>query len=151
MVNVKFSLVTEVWLLFKMKKPLNWQILLQITWQWQWQPRSPLGGHALVFRCIYNMEHINTEHFSQLVWKHCKIFYYRFGHSSSVKRTDNHFSTPLETLTSRLKLPNWFQDQTPSPKNERQATESSKSQKDTGFLLPGKRKGRKRQRWNFKF
>lgn len=27
-----------------------------------------------------------------------------------------------------------------SPDNERQATDSSESQKDTGFLLPGKRK-----------
>lgn len=53
------------------------------------------------------MERINTEHSSHLVWKHCETLYYRFDHSNSVKRTDNHdFSTPLETLTSRLKLPN---------------------------------------------
>jgi hypothetical protein len=56
---------------------------------------------------------------------------------------------PLETLTSRLKLPNWFQDQTPTPKNERQATEFSKSQKDTGFLLPGKIKREKKAMVNF--
>lgn len=107
--------------------------------------QESLGGHALVFRYIYNMERVNTAHSRQLVWKCCKTLYYRFDHSSSVRRTANHdFSTPPETLASDQSCQTDSRIKLPPPKNEKQAAESFKSQKDTGFLLPGKRRGKKK-------